>query len=153
MIRLEHVNLVVDEIEPTLDFLKIAFPDWKVRGGGEGIWSGKTRNWIHFGSEDHYITLNDNAEGDVRDLAGHTPGLAHVGFEVSEVDGLLQRVSDAGFEPHSITTDSEYRKSVYYRLPCGIEFEFIAYASDVYKERNEYEHASAEVSHGVAECK
>ncbi|WP_018995883.1 VOC family protein [Hirschia maritima] len=138
MIRLEHVNLVVEDIEPTLKFLIAAFPDWKVRGRGESSWSGKPRKWVHFGSDDYYITLNDNAEGEARDLAGHSPGLAHIGFEIRNADDLLKRVSAAGFEPHLVSSDSDYRKSVYYHLPCGVEFEFIAYESDLNEQRNEY---------------
>ena len=34
MNKLEHANIVVTAIEPTLNFLKIVFPDWRVRGQG-----------------------------------------------------------------------------------------------------------------------
>ena len=34
MIRLEHANLVVKDIQPTLEFLLTAFPHWRVRGRG-----------------------------------------------------------------------------------------------------------------------
>ena len=59
MVRLEHANLVVTDIEPTLSFLKTAFPHWRVRGGGDGTWSGKPRKWLHFGDDEFYIALSD----------------------------------------------------------------------------------------------
>jgi len=43
MIRLEHANLVVAEIEPSLDFLLSAFPHWRVRQKGKSTWYGKQR--------------------------------------------------------------------------------------------------------------
>lgn len=48
MIQLEHVNLVVTDLERSLHFYQAAFPHWKVRGGGESSWYGKARKWLHF---------------------------------------------------------------------------------------------------------
>ena len=55
MIQLEHVNLVVKDIPEMLTFYKAAFPHWYVRDEGKGEWSGKPRNWLHFGDEYQYI--------------------------------------------------------------------------------------------------
>ena len=137
--RLEHVNLVVPEIEPSLNFLKVAFPNWSVRGGGTGDWYGKPRKWVHFGDDNAYITLNDNGEGANRDLKGQSVGLAHLGFEVRDVSGLVERLKDKGFEPHILSDDSPYRTRVYYIDPAGYEYEFVGYHTDVYAERNAYE--------------
>ena len=35
--RLEHANFVVTDIEPTLDFIQTAFPEWEVRGQDDEI--------------------------------------------------------------------------------------------------------------------
>ncbi|WP_430473400.1 hypothetical protein ACQ0MK_15710 [Thalassospira lucentensis] len=43
MFQLEHVNLVVKDISATLDLILTAFPDWQVRGQGEGDWYGPAR--------------------------------------------------------------------------------------------------------------
>jgi hypothetical protein len=50
--RLEHANLVVAAIEPTLDFIQTAIPEWKVRGQGRMEWHGKPRRWLHVGDDD-----------------------------------------------------------------------------------------------------
>lgn len=137
--RIEHVNLVVTEIEPTLEFLKIAFPHWKVRGSGQSPWSGKSRTWLHFGEENTYITLNDNGEGEARDLAGHAPGLAHIGFVVDDIEGVMARYSAKNIMPNVDLASTPARKNVYYVDPAGLEFEFVQYTSDIPSERNDYE--------------
>jgi len=137
--RIEHVNLVLNEIEPTMDFLKIAFPDWKVRGQGRSEWYGKPRTWLHFGEDDFYIALSDNGEGEPRDLAGHKLGLAHIGFTVDDLDGLMRRYQENGVDPSVALTVGPSRKNVYYVDPAGIEFEFVEYTSDISAERHNYE--------------
>jgi len=77
MIYLEHINLVVSDIDQSLTFYKAAFSHWKVREKGQATWSGKERNWLHFGDDSQYLTFNDNGVGSNRDLAGHQVGLAH----------------------------------------------------------------------------
>jgi len=79
MIRLEHMNLVVKNIHVTLNFIQTAFLDWTIRGKGESEWYGKMGNWLHVGTNDYYITLNEGNEDSNRDLKGHSPGLAHTG--------------------------------------------------------------------------
>ncbi|MBB33964.1 MAG: glyoxalase [Hirschia sp.] len=137
--RLEHVNLVVADIEPTLAFLQAAFPDWSVRGRGTGDWYGKPSKWVHFGNGRSYMTLNDHGEGQIRQLAGHLPGLAHMGFETGNLDELRARLSAAGFEPRMLADpDTDHRRRIYYVEPAGFEFEFVEYSSDLDVVRNEY---------------
>ena len=52
--HLEHVNLVVADLEATLDFYRAAFPHWRIRDEGQGEWYGKPRKWVHFGDDHHY---------------------------------------------------------------------------------------------------
>lgn len=139
MVRLEHANLVVTELEPTLTFLKAAFPHWRVRGGGKGTWSGKPREWLHFGDDETYIALSDNGEGAPRDLAGHVPGLAHLAFEVSNLDALIERLEAAGFEITNPGGATRHRANVYFIDGNNIEFEFVEYLSDNPEEKNRYE--------------
>ncbi|MCR9212070.1 MAG: VOC family protein [Proteobacteria bacterium] len=138
MIRFEHANLVVTDLDRTLEFLKTAFPDWSVRGKGSDSWYGKPRKWLHFGTAEQYITLNDHGEGDNRDLKGYQPGLAHLGFEITDMDGLIARMIGAGFNPHLQMDDHPYRRNAYFLDPAGFEFEFVQYLSDVASERNAY---------------
>lgn len=139
MVRLEHANLVVTEIEPTLSFLKAAFPHWRVRGSGKGTWSGKPRTWLHFGDDEFYIALSDNGEGAPRDLKGHAPGLAHLAFEVSNLDALKAGMAAAGHEITNPGAPAEHRRNVYYIDGNNIEFEFVEYLSDDPAEKNRYD--------------
>ncbi|MCG6481712.1 VOC family protein, partial [Vibrio parahaemolyticus] len=86
MIQLEHINLVVKNIPEMLKFYQTAFPHWYVRDEGEGTWSGKHRNWLHFGDEYQYIAMSDHGEGENRDLGGHQVGLAHFAYVTNNVD-------------------------------------------------------------------
>ena len=139
VMRLEHINLVVTEIDSTVAFLKIAFPHWRVRGQGNSPWYGKPRTWLHFGEDDFYIALSDNGEGENRNLKGHRPGLAHIGFVIDDMDGLIARYHKQGIEPAIGLTVGSSRKNVYYIDAAGLEFEFTQYLSDIPSERHNYD--------------
>lgn len=138
MIRLEHVNLVVKELEPTLKFILTAFPEWKIRGRGEMKWQKTTRNWLHVGTDDYYITLNDGAAGNMRDLSGMSPGLAHLGFVIENLDALIERLTVQGYQIDVMGADHPHRKTAYYVDPAGFQFEFLQYLSEIPAQRNLY---------------
>ena len=138
MIRLEQINLVVKDIDATLDFIQTAFPDWKVRGKGTSEWYNTKRHWLHVGTDDSYITLNSASEGQNRDLRSNAPGLAHIGFCVDDLAGIASRLQQKGYEIATIGADHPFRKTLYFIDPAGFEFEFIEYLSQVSAERNQY---------------
>jgi ketosteroid isomerase-like protein len=140
MSRLEHINLSVHSLQPTQEFLLCAFPEWRVRGTGCNQWGEVKRQWMHLGDDDYYITLNDGAQGDIRDLASVTPGLAHAGFVVDDVDKLIARMSDQGFSVSIFGQPHPFRKTVYYTDPAGFQFEFIEYFSEQPDQKNLYGH-------------
>jgi catechol 2,3-dioxygenase-like lactoylglutathione lyase family enzyme len=136
MIHLEHLNLVVSDIEASLAFYGAAFPHWRVREKERGEWSGKPRTWVHFGDDYQYLAFGDNGEGDNRDLAGHQVGLAHFAFVTHNLDALMARLAEAGFEPAKRGADEPHRRNIYYLDPAGFEVEFVEYLSDLPAERN-----------------
>lgn len=138
MVRLEHINLVVKDIDPTLCFLQTAFPEWRIRGEGNSKWGETTRRWLHFGDDDYYITLNDNAKGVIRDIRGIEPGLAHMGFVVPDLEQLIQRLSQAGYIIDIKGREHPYRSTVYYCDPAGFQFEFLQYHSEKPEQKNLY---------------
>jgi len=139
MITLEHVNLVVRDIEQTLAFYKAAFPHWAVRGGGKSEWYGKPRNWVHFGDDYQYLAFNDDGVGENRNLAGHQVGLAHFAFVTSDIEGIIARLAKAGFTVDKQGAEDAYRENVYYVDPNGYEVEFVQYLSDLPEQRNRYD--------------
>ncbi|GGI88430.1 glyoxalase [Shewanella hanedai] len=139
MIHLEHLNLVVTDIPTTLTFYQAAFPHWNIRGGGEADWHGKQRNWIHFGDDYQYLTFNDDGVGENRELSGHQVGLAHFAFVTSDIDAVIARLSQAGFNVNKDGAIDEFRKNIYYLDPNGYEVEFVQYLSDIPTQRNRYD--------------
>ena len=138
MIHLEHVNLVVRDINASLAFYQAAFPHWTVRGGGEGTWYGKPRNWIHFGDDYQYLAFNDDGEADNRDLTGHQVGLAHFAFVTHDLDGVISRLAQAGSNIDKEGASDPYRRNVYFIDPDGFEVEFVEYLTDHPSKRNNY---------------
>ena len=136
MIHLEHVNLVVTDIEKSLEFYQAAFPHWRVRDRGEGAWSGKPRTWVHFGDDYQYLVFGDNGVGENRDLEGHQVGLAHFAFVTQNIDAVIDRLAKAGFGIDKEGADEPHRRNIYFIDPDGFEVEFIQYLSDLPDERN-----------------
>ncbi|MEM8497616.1 MAG: VOC family protein [Pseudomonadota bacterium] len=136
MHQLEHLNLVVSDIDAEIAFYQAAFPHWRIRDEGTSLWSGKSRRWLHLGDDFQYLTLNDNGVGSNRDLAGHQIGLAHFAFSTANLESVMAGLSKAGFQPSKEGATEPYRKNVYYMDPAGFEVEFVEYLSDVPAERN-----------------
>lgn len=133
---LEHVNLVVSNIENSLKFYQAAFPHWHVRSKGQGEWYGKFRTWVHFGDDYHYLAMSDHGEGDNRKLSGHQVGLAHFAYVVGNLDALVARMQAAGYEVDKGSSAHPHRKNAYFIDPDGFEVEFVEYLSDLPSERN-----------------
>ena len=134
--RLEHINLVVNDLDRTLNFYKAAFPHWRVRVSGKAEWYGKKRNWCHFGDDYTYLSFNDDGEGENRNLHGHTPGLAHFAYETQDLDSLIARMEQANYPPRTFSSENSWRKNAYFIDPDGNEVEFIEYLSDLPELRN-----------------
>ncbi len=134
--RLEHVNLVVDDLEKALHFYRAVFPHWRVRSEGAGTWYGKPRNWLHFGDDYTYIAFSDHGEGENRELRGHQVGFAHFAFEVADLDATIGRLAEAGYPVAKDGADNPYRRNIYFVDPAGFEVEFVQYLSDLPAERN-----------------
>lgn len=132
---LEHVNLVVTDLNKSLTFYQAAFPHWQIRSKGSGEWYGKLRQWLHFGDDFNYIALSDHGEGEIRKLSGHQTGLAHFAYVVKNLDALIMRMCDAGFFVDK-GSEHPFRKNAYFIDPDGFEVEFVEYLSDLPSERN-----------------
>ena len=63
-------------------------------------------------------------------------GLAHFVFVTHNLDALMARLAEAGFEPDKRGADEPHRRNIYYLDPAGFEVEFVEYLSDVPAERN-----------------
>ncbi|MEW5681374.1 MAG: VOC family protein [Pseudomonadota bacterium] len=133
---LEHVNLVVADMDAMLHFYRAAFPHWRIRDEGHGDWYGKPRKWLHFGDDCHYLALSDHGEGQNRKLEGHSVGLAHFAYVTNNLKAVINRLQNAGYAIAKPGATEPYRKNVYFIDPAGFEVEFVEYLSDLPPERN-----------------
>lgn len=137
--KIEHNNYVVKEPQKSIDFILAAFPKAKIRGQGDYDWFGQPRQWFHVGTDDCYLALSSGGTGEIRDFKGSQVGLAHVGFEVDDLDACINRLSNAGFELDHYGQDIPARKNVYYFDPNGLEVEFVQYFTDDHQIKNKYD--------------
>src|SRR5210317_969873 len=93
---LEHANITVSNLEKSISFFKLAFPQFEIRGSGET----NGRKWIHLGNEDTYLALNTPTSSEsIEKLKDYgIVGINHLGFVVNDVDKVGSSLLEAGFE-------------------------------------------------------
>jgi len=137
-LRMEHANLTVTSIEDAKAFLKLAFPEFSQRGEGRP----DTKRWVHFGTDETYIALEEMLEKTSTDRKPHQdPGINHIGFVIDDVEGMAARMSQGGYRTGEVHVEGEgpYRKRVYIFDGVGNEWEFVEYLSDDPVKANVYE--------------
>ena len=97
MYRLEHANLSVTNADALTDFIRAAFPQFRVRG--EGL-DHSGRQWRHVGDDAFYVALQTVPGNDVRTPYSNTPGMNHLGWEIDDLDALRERMAAAGYTPN-----------------------------------------------------
>ena len=137
-VRLEHANICVKDIDIMISFLKTAFPDFRVRGEGT-IKDG--RRWLHVGTDDTYIALNQATEDPAEDWTPYCgkPGINHLGFEVDDAEAIRLRLKAAGYRDSTYPNAHPHRRRVYFYDAEGNDWEFVQYLSESVTERNDYE--------------
>lgn len=134
-IYLEHANITVNNLESSITFFKTAFPDFKIRGGGDS----DGRKWIHLGNEITYIALNESVEQKMATKGYSSSGINHLGFVVEDVQIIAERLLAEGFKRDYPTQVENYRIREYFADNDGNEYEFVQYLSDEISERNYYD--------------
>lgn len=136
---LEHANITVADINKTIEFLTTAFPHFKVRGGGESETDGVVRKWLHIGTDETYVALEEVSSKDEGTRRPYKDvGINHIGFVVEDVEPIVKRLKDADYKESITVEPHPFRKRVYFYDKDGIEYEFIEYLSDDFAERNDY---------------
>lgn len=137
---LEHVSLTVADLDAETAFLRTAFPDFRVRGGGETAETRWTQHWLHVGNDDQYLALYQARPDAGPPPQAHTttPSANHIGVVVDDVESLAARLQAAGYREGHVAPPHPHRKRVYVIDPAGFEWEFVEYLSDKPEERNAY---------------
>jgi catechol 2,3-dioxygenase-like lactoylglutathione lyase family enzyme len=138
MIRLEHANLAVRDVDAMLRFVTAAFPEFRVRREGK-TWQGW--RWLHVGSDHTYLALNEAPRAPAEPWTPYAgkPGLNHLGFEVDDVEGVRARLAAAGYADSTVPNAHPHRRRIYFHDPEGNDWEFVEYRSQDPAERNDYE--------------
>ena len=138
MLRLDHANVSVRDIDGMIAFLQTAFPDFRVRGAGTALTGAR---WVHVGNDDVYLALNEATVAPVEEWEpyGGRPGLNHLGFEVDDADALRARLAAAGYLDSTVPNSHPARKRVYFHDAEGNDWEFVQYLTDDVALRNDYE--------------
>ena len=126
----DHVNITCVSIERAREFLQIAFPHFRVRGGGEGQQADMQTAWEHFGTDEEYISLNQTSAMEVTSRDGsRVTGINHAGFVVCDLPKLHERYAAAGHKC-SYMEEPPARLRMYVTDSDNIMWEFIQYLSD-----------------------
>lgn len=134
-IYLEHANITVNNLDNSVNFFQAAFPDFKIRGGGDS----NGRKWIHLGNDSTYVALNESVvqKMNVKDYS--KPGVNHLGFVVEDVSIIADRLLAAGYKRDYPKQEENYRIRDYFADADGNEYEFVQYLSTEISERNFYD--------------
>ena len=138
MLRLDHANVTVRDIDGMIAFLQTAFPDFRVRGGGTGPSGAR---WTHVGNDDVYLALNEATVEPAEPWQPYfgRPGLNHLGWEVDDADALRERLAAAGYLDSTVPNSHPGRKRVYFYDAEGNDWEFVQYLTADVALRNDYE--------------
>jgi catechol 2,3-dioxygenase-like lactoylglutathione lyase family enzyme len=136
-LRLDHANLAVHDVDATIRFLRVAFPEFRIRAEGKS-WTGA--RWVHVGTDDVYLALNQATKSAAEPWVPYAgkPGTNHLGFEVDDTAALRNRLLEAGYQDTTVRNAHPYRKRVYFHDDDGNDWEFLQYLSDDPVQRNDY---------------
>ena len=138
LVRLEHANLCVHDIDAVVRFLLTAFPEFRIR---RDTTEADGSRWVHVGCDETYIALNQanpDAEKRGKPHKGR-PGLNHLAFEVDDVAPVRERLSAAGYQDSTLPNAHPFRQRAYFYDPDGNDWEFVQYLSEDREERHDYE--------------
>lgn len=118
LVRLEHANLCVRDIEGMIRFLQTAFPEFQVRGQGvsaEGV------RWVHVGTAETYIALSQSRREPEQGWAPYQglPGVNHLAYEVDDVEAVRKGMLAAGYRDSTPPNAHPHRRRLYFYDPEG----------------------------------
>jgi catechol 2,3-dioxygenase-like lactoylglutathione lyase family enzyme len=129
-VYMEHANITVQNIDESVKFFKTAFPEFKVRGGGDG--------WLHLGDNETYLALTLGEQGSRKHPDYHEFGINHIGFVVDDVESVAIRLEKEGYLRSYPKQVQQYRIRDYFNDSDNNQYEFVQYLSDNFEERNTY---------------
>ena len=135
---LEHANITVPDVDAAIQFLRALDDSIQVRHDEtpEG-----SHRWVHVGTDTSYIALQaphvDVEPKDARPTY-ENHGVNHLGWVVDDLDAVVRRLDEMGYEQAMLGAPHRQRKRVYYYDAAGFEWEIVEYLADDPQKRNDY---------------
>jgi catechol 2,3-dioxygenase-like lactoylglutathione lyase family enzyme len=122
--RIEHINKACQNLETTLQFYQILFPDWVIRAREEL----NDMHWLHFGNRQFYISLYQscNVTASIPLNTGH---IDHIGLVIDDGEKMMALL--AANEIEYVVEDSpETKYRIYVKDPDSTWLELVEYHED-----------------------
>ncbi len=137
-IYLEHANITVPDVDAAIAFLQTIDPALKVR---KDVTPAGSHRWVHIGTDTSYIALQAphvDATPQAARTAYENHGVNHLAWVVDDIDAVVERMQQAGYERGITGKPHPHRRRIYFYDPAGFEWELLEYLSDDLAERNDY---------------
>jgi catechol 2,3-dioxygenase-like lactoylglutathione lyase family enzyme len=119
--RIEHINKVCQNLEATLQFYKILFPDWVIRAREDE----EDLSWIHFGNHQFYISLYERSDAS-KSIPLNTGNIDHVGFVIEDGKKMMAVLEANGIE-YFVEDAPETKYRIYVKDPDSTFLELVEY--------------------------
>ena len=138
---LEHANITVPDVDAAISFLKIVEPAFEIRHDKA---PDNSYRWAHIGTDECYIALEEPHSGLISEQTNprtpyHDFGVNHLAWVVEDLDAVIRRLEEHGYQKGIPVEPHPHRKRAYYHDASGVEWEIIEYLSDDPAERNAYD--------------
>lgn len=138
MIRIEHANFTVQDLDDAIELFQVLWPEAGVRCRATTEGMNGEFEWVHFGDDDTYVALQESPQKVDFYPSPHVKDFySHLGFEVTDLAAIVAQLESMGYVP-VMQADVEARKRAYFLDRSGNYFELVEYLSDDPALRNQY---------------
>jgi len=119
MIKIEHLNITVPDIDAAIQFLQIIAPSFQIRKDES---PADSYRWVHIGNEDYYIALQEphlNAKPIQPNQTYINYGVNHIGLEVANISLIEGKLKANGYKKGQAIKQEKFRKRAYYYDQAG----------------------------------
>jgi catechol 2,3-dioxygenase-like lactoylglutathione lyase family enzyme len=122
--RIEHINKACQNLEITLQFYQILFPDWVIRAREEL----DDMHWLHFGNRQFYISLYQSCNASAS-VPLNTGNIDHIGFVIDDGEKMMALLETHGIE-YVVEDSPETKYRIYVKDPDSTWLELVEYHED-----------------------
>jgi catechol 2,3-dioxygenase-like lactoylglutathione lyase family enzyme len=120
--RIEHINKACQNLDTTLQFYQILFPDWVIRAREEL----EDMRWLHFGNRQFYISLYQHG---AESTPLNTGNIDHIGLVIDNGEEMMALLATNGIE-YVVEDSPETKYRIYIKDPDSTWLELVEYHAD-----------------------